>query len=234
VAIAFVTDWHQAHAEVPGYDVTVPVGAGTQGHTIIMSTVCSTGSISGTTATDDKGNTYLKYNSLSNGGAVLGVACLYVYLANGLTPLVDQIHLAFSDHLGGDVYFSEWSGLAPASFDKTSSTFTSFNTAYTSGATAATTTANELLFGATGTRHVPLTLTPDAPWVQLLNIDNDTDCMHVVQYRIVAATGAYASTGTINTDSGSIGIIGTFAQGADTGDTQPRRYQIRRRRATSW
>ena len=210
MAISFVNDWHQAHAEVATYDVPVPAAGVAQGHTIICSTVCSTTSISGVAITDDKGNSYALRESSEDASNVVGVAVLSGYMNTALVN-GDELHVVLTGHIGGDFYFSEWSGLAAASFDKSSPGATPFDNTYTSGATATTTSSNELLFGAVGTRHPPLTITPDSPWDELQNIDNGTDCMHVVQSRIVSATGAYAATGTINVDTASVAVIATFA-----------------------
>lgn len=214
MAISFVDDWHQAHAEVSSYDVPVPAAGVAQGHKIVISTVCSTDVIDDITITDDRGNSYAEIVSRSDASNVISVAILAGYVSTALVN-GDELHVSLASHLGGDFYFSEWAGLSATSVDKSSSNQNSFADTYSSGATATTTSANELLFGALGTRHPPLTITPDAPWNELLNIDNGTDCMHVAQSRVVSATGAYSSTGTINVPTGWVAAIATFAA-ADT------------------
>lgn len=124
------------------------------------------------------------------------------YIASSVltTQLVntDTIRISFDAFGGVGAYAAEFSGNQTASvLDKIASQADAAGTSHSSSTTAVTTVSDELLVGVHALVSGGASWTPDVGWNELhdavLAFPNRG---LVMQYKIVSATGAYASTGT--------------------------------------
>jgi len=200
----------QAHSEVTHYDTPVPAAGVAAGDRLIFSFL-----ISGTTneissMTDDKGNSYVIHQTLHASGVTLSIQVGSAYIGTALVN-GDEIHTDLTGGTGGSIFFCDYAGLAINAFDKASNHQTTFDTTYSSNATATTTSANELLYGSHGSRSLTNPFTPTGSFTTLTQFDNGTSCLQQIQTRDVTATGSYTSAGTLSTDGTTLNVICTFA-----------------------
>ena len=117
----------------------------------------------------------------------------------------------------------EYSGIATStSLDKTSSAIdVADETAFSSGSTATTAQADELLIGMVGNDSTK-TNTPDAGWTERYEGTANSRALSACE-RIVSSTGAYAHTGTLSGNSNWVALIATFkaAAGGTTHNRTP-------------
>jgi type II secretory pathway pseudopilin PulG len=188
--------------------VTVPAGGVAAGNTIIVSfatdpTNTPTGAV---TVADTKGNTYTKDADIANGTGTSGVRTV-VFSAPVTTALVsgNTITVTYPSAAAKAVSVCYANGLISASRVDVTHTGTGNNTDPTSGATAATTQASELLFGAIGTesRISSTTMTAGSGYTLLNDASADTGSSGssitiFPEYQPVYATGTYTANGTLS------------------------------------
>ena len=217
--------------------ITVGVAGVAAGSTVVLAIGTNSATATITGIVDSNINTYTVHKTQANVGNVessyLASGDIDVALVNG-----DTITITFSSGVGVVAYADEWSGLAASPIDRTASGNSGFGNSHTSGSTATTTQADELLIGV----HVH---NQAATWTATSSFNLIHEGLGVTagrrlayQYRIVSATGAYASTGTTDNNTDTANIIGTFTAPAPPpqsfdGIGTFRTDRIRSRR-TSW
>ncbi len=135
------------------------------------------------------------------------------YKANSAAG-VTQINISSTVGSGLSAVVTEYSGITASPLDKTSTGTVVGVTAFSSGATAATTTATELLLGsAYGTTKNNSTYTAGTGWttVGLINGFNAAAGQLYVEDQYVQATGTYTATGTASANDTIVSDIATFA-----------------------
>lgn len=220
MAIAFVKDFTGSDAFASSFNITVPAGGVAAGNTLIISLACADSSFTVSSITDSSSNSYnLNRVSSSFGSYVLLVCDAHITTALNAS---DTISVTLGGATGGSAIVSEFSGIAAASFlDQTQNNVVVFDTAHTSNATATTAQADELVFGSHVTNDTSVTWTPDSPFTS-----NEADVYfsawkQIVQYKVVSATGTYASTGTTSADCETANVVLTYKAdaGAPTGSS---------------
>src|SRR2546427_8728389 len=145
--------------------VTVPAAGVATGDSVIL-TLAMADASGGVTATDSKGNTYSLAADITNASNVRTV----ILAAHNVTALVsgDTITVTHPSASVRALSANEFSGLSPTSALEQTHTATGSSTAPSSGATAATTEAAELLLGAMGVGGtISDTFTPGASYTAL-------------------------------------------------------------------
>lgn len=158
---------------------------------------------------DSAGNTWsVAINQSTSGDMTSAIA--YTPATTGMTS--GTITATFST----SAYFlythiAEFSGVATSTpLDQTHGANATFGTAYSSGATATTSQANELLVGiATNTTNGP-TSTPGSGWTEETDPGATTHQGYTDGYQIVSATGTYAYSGTWSANTDGPVAIATF------------------------
>lgn len=216
MAIAYTTKTAKnSAASGTSVAVTVPAGGFTAGNKLMCVFAVPDVSAFASAMTDTAGNPYTSRHTYSQVGQ--SVTLFEGDLTSGLSS-GQSVTATIPD--GGALMVYEFSGLLTGtSFDKQANA-TAVATTYSSGATAVTTQADELLFAITSVQTASATSAPDAPWTEI-----DENLWFAAQdvqiaYQVVAAAAAYTSTGTITASSGYMATIDTFkgaAAGADTG-----------------
>jgi len=196
--------------------LTVPAGGFTAGNHLVVTMHAEDGSTSITTVTDDAGNSYTVHSNQHHGSYDLGVAS--GYLTSGLSA-AQKVFVNLSTSAGAAAACFEFSGGDSAGwFDKTASATTAFDVTFDSGLTAATTQADEMLFGAAiGETGSAVTGSPGGSYIELQ--DTTGSGVRYSEYRIVAATGTYRADGGWSSAIASTATIATFkaAAAASTG-----------------
>jgi fibronectin type 3 domain-containing protein len=190
---AYVRRVGSATASTAKTTITVPVGAPgvTAGHTLIVSMLLSSTSISGAiTAKDTAGNTYLLARDTNDGSAgdrsVILVATGVKALAAGAS-----ITLTYPSSAETHVSVDEFSGVTGIDL---AAGATGTGTAFNSGTTPTTSQPSEILIGSIGTES-GTTPTWATGWTTLPPLAVSTDYLDTA-YRFVTTTGTYAATGT--------------------------------------
>jgi hypothetical protein len=149
-------------------------------------------------ASDNKSNTYTK--AFESAGVTGSLECWYAENISGGA----SHQVTISTPVGGFFMFAvaEYSGVATSSAFDTSAVSPQDTpaTTYTSGSTATTAQADELLFGAVYSYNGTVSVTPDSPW-SAINTRTGTFLHMVVTEQVVSSTGAYANTGSISGDT---------------------------------
>jgi hypothetical protein len=103
----------------------------------------------------------------------------------------------------------EYAGLASASWlDKTAGA-TGTSTSPSSGATATTTVASEVLVGVVCAGNAP-TWTPGTGYTTIEEFDINGAKIYAAEDQVVLATGAYSATGTLGTSQDWAAVIATY------------------------
>jgi hypothetical protein len=192
-----------------GGGISVPVG----------NTLCLVAGGAGTISrsvssiVDSKGNTYEL--SLNSAGNTTPLCLAKAYITNALAP-GDTITVTWSGTMATSmVSVHEFSGVTNVTVDKTA-TATATNTSPASAATATTTQADELLWGAVQVTWGVTTAVDDftaAAGIELPTLlvatGSNQRALHPV-YRIVSATGAYTTSGTLVTSNQWRASIATY------------------------
>jgi hypothetical protein len=149
-------------------------------------------------ASDNKSNTYTK--AFESAGVTGSLECWYAENISGGA----SHQVTISSPVGSYFMFAvaEYSGVATSSAFDTSAVSPQDTpaTTYTSGSTASTAQADELLFGAVFSYNGTVSVTPDSPW-SAINTRTGTFLHMVVTEQVVSSTGAYANTGSISGDT---------------------------------
>jgi len=155
-------------------------------------------------------NTYQVDKTQNTAG---GVTSCYIVSAIATRALTNGklITITFSNDLDVGAAAWEFSGITTSSWlDKTAGQEYAFDTAWSSGSTAATTQASELLIGCAA-NDSGASGTPGGSFTEMIDTDITVASRgFYMEYRIVAATGTYAATGTWAAGSGGPAAIATY------------------------
>ncbi len=171
--------------------ITTPAITATAGHFLSAGTACYSRSLSGSPVTDNHSSTWA--NAWVQNGGSNGHAGQY-YAEN--IPGGSGQTVTFTPPGGADfcaLAVGEFSGIATSSSLDTTASAASAAEPHTSGATAATTQATELLLGLGSVSHgivVPASLTVGA-WTDVVALADSAPDGLVLAYQIVAAIGTY-------------------------------------------
>lgn len=192
---------------VNSFAVTLP-NSSTAGNCLIAAISVDTQTVS--SVTDNKGQTWTQAAALSL--PTSGHIYMY-YVPNSLAGVTTiTVTLGVLTTSAMCVVAAEYFGVNSATpLDQTSTNSQTTNvTAVTSGSTATTSQAIELLFGMHYTRQAASdAMTPGTGWTSITATGGNGDQMYA-QDQIVTATGAYASTATAATAHQFFSAIGTF------------------------
>lgn len=181
----------------------------TSGNMLIAIAEADTVAQNGITVTDSKGNTWNRVISTS----LASTFDLEVWVAYNITGGATHTVTA-SDNGGGVdslIIVEEWSGAALTSAaDKSAGTTGLASSALNSGATAATTQADELVIGA-GTASGNVTMTAGASYSNLTRI-NTTFSTLAFESKVVSATGAQTADMTSGVSGSWTCQVATFKQ----------------------
>jgi hypothetical protein len=214
MAIALVQDFQVENA-FSDTVLAVPAGGVAVGNTLILSIAFGSDGNTVSSVTDTKGNSYSVRQTQAGSGDNRAIVVVSGYMTSALTSS-DTITIDDANSDGCYVNASEFSGLAPSSFDKSASQRVNFDSSHTSGPTSAIAQDEELLLGA----HMVASSTDawtatDAFSVSQTDTIFGASSRMVTQYKIVAAIAAYASTGTTTGSNTTLNAITTYK--ADTG-----------------
>jgi hypothetical protein len=199
-----------------GEDVvfTVPGGGVAQGTLLILAINWS---ISSTidSVTDSRSNTYAvacqRSHSSANcgGGIAYGVVTTALQAADTITissSAFNALHVRVYTVTGAET-------TTAAVIDKTADAQMDFATAYSSGNTATTTQAAELLFGVNCTSDETQGFTATGSFTELDDVATSNPSNKLqTQYRIVSSAAAYASTATLSANDDGVALIATFKE----------------------
>ncbi len=204
--------------------VTVPITGVVAGNSIIVAFAMDdiTGTVS---AADSQGNTYAVDADVANAPDVRTI----ILSAHNVTALLsgDVITITHPSVDARAVSIAEFSGLAPTGALDQTSTATGNGTTPSSGSTATTSQADELLIGAigaegivtdtftVGTNYAPLDRSGTTGGGFASNITINPE------FQIVSATGAYLADGTLGTAQDWAAAIATYRMGPTTPTPTP-------------
>ena len=204
--------------------VTVPAGGVPAGHTVIV-TVALDPAAGAVSCSDSKGNTYTKDLDVTRGSGTDGVrtvvcsAAIRTALAAGNTVVATHPSV-----IARAVNAAEFSGFLTPALDRSASA-TGATTTLSSGATAVTTQAAELLIGAAGieSKH-PTDFTPAPGYTSLGYASSETipnglakQITLYTQYRVVSTTGSYSANGTVQPSRQWAAAIATYKENCGNG-----------------
>ncbi len=195
--------------------VTVPASGVALGNAVILTFAMDP--VSGTVSVaDTKGNTYTKDADVMNGttGSGTGVRTV-VFSAPVTNALVsgNTITVTHPSAASRAVSAFSVSGLVSSSLADVTTNATGSTTPASSGSTAITTQANELLIGAFGLESKNGTLTAGTGYTVLSDVQanpggaGNLGITISTEYEIVSATGAYTADGTITAVNWAAAIV---------------------------
>ncbi|TMA66325.1 MAG: hypothetical protein E6J69_11085, partial [Deltaproteobacteria bacterium] len=208
--------------------VTVPAGGVPAGHTVIV-TVALDPAAGAVSCSDSKGNTYTKDLDVTRGSGTDGVrtvvcsAAIRTALAAGNTVVATHPSV-----IARAVNAAEFSGFLTPALDRSASA-TGATTTLSSGATAVTTQAAELLIGAAGieSKH-PTDFTPAPGYTSLGYASSETipnglakQVTLYTQYRVVSTIGSYSANGTVQPSRQWAAAIATYKENCGNGVVDP-------------
>jgi hypothetical protein len=186
--------------------LVIPVSSTSSGNLIA---VAVSSSVAGTvTVTDNLAQTYSTAISGTSGSDTN-----YIFYKANTAAGVTSITVSSTSSSAMCAIATEYYGISTTPLDKTSTGNVSGTTAFSSGSTAATTSAVELLLGsAYGTTKNNSTYTAGTGWTSVgtANGFNAAAGQLYVEDQYVTATGTYAATGTASANDTIIADIATF------------------------
>lgn len=212
MAIAFVKDFTGSDAFASSFAATVPAGGIAAGNHLVISAGCADASFTVSSVTDSSSNTYTVHDSQVLGGFTLVFISGYIGTALSAS---DTVTFTLGGATGGAAILSEFSGLASSSYlDQTAKATIAFDTPYSSGLTATTTQADELVFGHQITGDTSVVFTPSGTYTKGEEDVFFSAWNQQTQYKIVSATGTYESDGTASTAAAIISMVATLKAAA--------------------
>ncbi len=204
--------------------LTVPAGGVAQGNTLIVfagNNYTTTGAAS---ATDTQGNTYTVDAQKSNASNATSTTVLSGYMATGLVA-GNTITVTYSSVATMRMALAtEWSGIAPISRVDRTATNTGNTAALSSGTTAATTQATELVVGSfadganeTFTASTGFTAFP----TQLVANLGSSYRTQWQEYKTVSATGTQSAVANSTAPSPYAGLAVTYRARTTTDTSAP-------------
>lgn len=217
MAIAFVRSAVGTHDSSTSIVVTVPAAGFASGNKLVIAAYSADTSAFYSGVADTAGNTYTSRHQYSVAGR--SVTILEGNLTNALVS--GNSVTGTQPTGGGYMLVAEFSGLLVGTAFDQQNQATSTNTTFSSGATPTTTQADELIFGSVcANASSTATFGATAPYVEIEDRQWTAGTMSMqIQYQIVAATGAYTSTGTISSSLSYFATVDSFKGEAAAGTT---------------
>lgn len=193
--------------------LSVNINPTTAGDAIIVAVAIKANPIS--TITDNLGQTYTLASSISVGGSGLSYIYYVLNTGEGVTTITVTLGALVSDTIV--LTAAEYSGISTSgALDKTS-TNANTSTSWTSGLTATTSQANELLFGsAYDSQNSTTILTPGTGYTTV-NSEPGSSVLLFTEDQIVTSTGTYAATGSSSKPDHIYAMIATFTLNTSAG-----------------
>lgn len=210
------------HAFTP---VTIPAGS-----LAVVRAVIPSDTVTFSSVTDSAGNTWnIALQAHSASGDANGGMIAYSVITNAISAGTVTVNLSATNAFGGHLaYFvSDTGWLAQASvLDKTSSFYVPNQAAWTSGSTATTTQADELLVGlGTHSSFNGSASTPGGSWAEECDFALTAGNRLTSVWQKVTATGTYAATGTWAAAEIGHCFIATFMTAAGSTTPGPQLFQ---------
>lgn len=167
------------------------------GQFVVVAAMCTGATGHTCTFSDSAGNTWAT-DMTSNGRASSNTFIGSAQITSAMTSGSSTITATFSTtEVGRLICAAQVSGIATSSAKDVSQTGNGTTVAWSSGATAATGTADELVVGACGNDATGAeTSTPGAGYTELFDFTNTGGTQLTMVYQILAATGAQTASGT--------------------------------------
>jgi hypothetical protein len=192
--------------------ITVPASGVAAGNTILVDVALSI-TTGAPTVSDSKGNTYSAFPSATNNTNGFMVIGFRAYVNSALVS-GDHITITWTGMAVVVAAAAEWSGLTLTTPNDRTAAASGMSTSPSSGSTATTTQANELVMGVIASLGDSASFFPgsgftgmDSPPVGLLG---GVTLTLGREYKIVAATGAYAATGTLPPNESWAAEVATY------------------------
>ena len=192
-AAGYVRRVASATASASRTTTTLTVGSGgvQAGHTLVVSLLLSSTSVTGALSVKDgAGNAYLVSRDV-NDGAARDRVVTWVALSVKALPAGSTITVTYSSAAETHVSVDELAGITGID---TSAGATGTASTFSSGP-ATTTQPNEILFGVVGVESAATAPAWAAGWSALPSLSVSTDYL-AMAYRATTTTGAYSATGT--------------------------------------
>lgn len=209
MAIAFVKAFYDEDNVI-----TIPAGGIAQGNFLVLGFLHDDNTNAVTAINDTAGNTYAQAVINDDNAANRHVAIWYAYMTTGLSAGNTITLTQVASHAGCIV--GEFSGITSVTpLDKTQQGDTVSGTSHTTGLTASTAQADELLIGVHGTMAGTAAFTNTGSWIRDAAMTQTPFGVYRVsmQYQIVSSVGTYESTGTTAGATAYGQVIATFEGG---------------------
>src|SRR5262245_53433006 len=203
MAASYVGQVAAGNTNVSGTSWTVTASANTTaGNLLVLVTNGVQAASNPVTITDSQGNTWTKTIDFTSGSSPnMAVAWCIVAVGKSHTSGVDTFTGTWTSSLSGKlIHVLEFAGIAAAPLDKSTSA-SGASASPSSGATAATTQADELLFGAFGcwsASSPARTFTAGSGYTIASDYHSTWTVEMMTEYQVVAATGAYTAGCTMS------------------------------------
>jgi hypothetical protein len=218
-AISLVKALGSAQSKTPGVSIVSPtLGSGVAAGNSIVIAFAMDDALGALSATDSAGNAYAVNADVTNSNRIRTV----IFSAHNVTALPAGAFITVIHPLVTARAFAatEFSGLATTSTLDRTSAATGQGTSASSGTTAATAQADELLIGAIGVEGASSeTFAPGGSFSSLASSgtsggSSGSNITINAAYRVVSATGSYAATGTLGSNRDWAAAIATFRMAA--------------------
>lgn len=188
--------------------ITAPAGGFAAGSLLVFWCTCQDGTFDVTSIADTHSNTYtvLSATRITLGGSAAVLA--YGFLTNAVAA-GDAITATITN-TGGAIQVAEFSGVASGPFDVSQKASIAFDTAFSSGATATTAQADELVFGGNYANNSGVAFAPGSGFTEIDDAAFFTSWDAQTQYKVVSATGAQTSTATASAAVAGLAAVATF------------------------
>lgn len=191
-------------------DITVPAGGVAAGSRLILACVQNVQAAT-ITVSDQKGNTWAVDATLPTGSVNTRLSIASAHIGTALVS-GDWIRITVSTTTGIYAVLDQFSGILSASaLDKAVIQESVYNTnPTTSGVTATTTLADELLYGAFGIEGTGYRYTIANSFIETKDVDTSFSRCILTGYKIVSATGAYEFSSAVATGTQTLAAICTY------------------------
>jgi hypothetical protein len=202
--------------------IVIPAGGVAAGNLLVVAIAEGGDATATATVTDTKGNTYTADATSAAWGTNRKTFIRSSRITTPLVATTDSITVTVTSPLNNGVSVAvsvtEFSGIAVSPLDKTASAVGT-STSPSSGATASTAQADELLVGAVGATGNYMVFTPGAGYSALA--PGYAGSPHMLpEFRIVSATGTYSAGGTFSATDDWGAVVATYKDNACAVDAQ--------------
>lgn len=202
-------DWDALLTNQSSLTLQVPAGGVALGNTVLLAVGCSKNATVAVSATDSRSNTYTVDKYVDGSALATKTPHVAILSAPVGTALQsgDTITISFSPNVNYPIVFAyEYTGMTATPADKVAGA-TGTSTAPSSGATASTTVARELVFSASFYGATVENFTPAAGYTELREFCQAGTLALQAQEKFVFATGAQTGSGTITSSDWASGVV---------------------------